>query len=93
MRPESPVPLPRGGPGDCLVAQGQDKTLCDIPGVYFSGCPPPLRASNTFILPKLPEFRQRVWIKTPDLSNLHFQMQGSLLQKFCSPAAALGEAG
>lgn len=53
-RPESTVPLPGGGPGDSPLEQGQDKTLCDIPGVYFSECPPPLRASDTFVLPKLP---------------------------------------
>lgn len=89
VRCESTVPLPRGGPGDSPPEQGQDKALCDIPGV----CPPPPRASDTFLLPKLPSFRQHAWIKAPDHRNLHFQIKLSLLQKFCSPEAALGDQG
>lgn len=54
LRAVSTVPLLGGGPGDSPLEQDQGKALCDIPGVYFSGCPPPLRASETFLLPKLP---------------------------------------
>jgi len=47
-RPGSIVPLHGGGSGDSPLEQGQDRTLCDITGVYFSGCHHPSGLQTPF---------------------------------------------